>query len=114
MSVLTSQEHRFNIVPLGATLLFGIPAVVALICALMLRDGAWYSGFWFIYIASRDVALFGVLLSLAVTVGVRHAVSELTLFLMGASIVGAACLLWYAMHLELLFLVAARARDFDL
>jgi hypothetical protein len=99
MSAATNKDWGLFL----ATVLLGLPTVVALGCSLALAHGAWNpaSAMWFMYQVSRYVAYVGISVCAGtiIVVAIRHATSRRFLTLMELSLAANVLLLWYAVHI---------------
>lgn len=89
--------------PLLATVVLGLPSIVAFCFSLALSHSGWrpQSGVWFVYEVSRYFAYLGIAISagMTVTVGIRHTISKKFLVLMIFSVFIAVLFLWWAAHI---------------
>lgn len=102
MSATNSLHAEKGSAPVVASFILSLPALVAFGAALSLAHeaGSLFSAQWFIYEASRQVALIGIAVTIImmITLAMRHA-SRSTMLWMTANVAYSAAFLWWAHHL---------------
>jgi len=102
MNAVNTPDTQKSSAPLVASFVLSLPALVAFGAALSLAhgEGSLFSAQWFIYEASRQVALIGIAVTviMMITLAMRHA-SRSTMLWMTANVAYSATFLWWAHHL---------------
>jgi|SRR5271170_7801623 hypothetical protein len=87
---------------LWVTLLLLTPSIISFLASAVLSRGADFpsSALWFVYNDSLYIGCVGVIVAAILTVvkAVQGQISRVFVWLMGASVIAAVFLLWYAHH----------------
>ena len=99
---MTNERRRGGYGMFGVTMLFCLPAMLAVFVSAEISGHTYYSSaLWFMFQMSQYIGVIGTIVAASLTIikASEGKISRIALTLMGFSVLLSVFLLWYAVHI---------------